>query len=132
MNIASMLTSKRYQSSIYLNDRPYYVLDIGEGDCTIILVDNVKEWMKVTTYESSECRYIIVDISKTLAASALQDRTQISKILTDDLHLLLDVFLLEQVQVKSVVEDVDITFIEKLVAFREESISLARQYSHNL
>jgi len=86
----------------YLNDRPYRVLDTGEGDCHLFIVyatskESLTELELICPIESN--RTVIMDLSlawngciNTLAQEHL---TEISA----DIHLLVDIYWLEEVRI---------------------------------
>ncbi|WP_394150680.1 hypothetical protein [Vibrio maritimus] len=106
-----------YQESIHLNDRPYGLLDIGDGPCKVILVAGINEAEYSTNSELG--RRIIIDISKAwghdIQAMTEQDFEQ----LTDDIHLLLDVFWLDCVVFDTTLDGLDLSFIESRLAVRQ-------------
>lgn len=125
MNLSQMLNEERYQTTIYLNDRPYDVLDIGEGSCLIIIVINFRLYIKEHINTYSNQRVIVVDIEKMLHCDIDGEGT-VEQLLADDLHLLLDVFWLEEVEFKSEVSGIKMDIINKIVNVRNYSRSLLR------
>ncbi|MCF4173159.1 hypothetical protein [Vibrio sp. McD22-P3] len=106
-----------YQESIHLNDRPYGLLDIGDGACKVILVAGINE----ADYSKNAKlgRRIIIDISKAWGhGSQLLTKQELEQ-LADDIHLLLDVFWLDCVIFDTTLDGLDLSFIEKRLAVRQ-------------
>ncbi|ABZ77410.1 hypothetical protein Shal_2860 [Shewanella halifaxensis HAW-EB4] len=84
----------------YLNDRPYRILDMGEGGCYLFIVSTVnneplKELEWIPHIEKS--RTVIMDLS--LAWNApIETLTQKHLMqISSDIHLLVDIYWLEEV-----------------------------------
>ncbi len=125
MTLNLMLKEEQYQTTIYLNDRPYDVFDTGEGQCSIIIVNNIGSHIEQLTKARVKNRVILVDITKMLE-KYIDKKEVISQLLANDLHLLFDVFWLEDVQIKSEVKHVDMTAVFDVVALRKYSRSLLK------
>ncbi|BCN26204.1 hypothetical protein [Vibrio alfacsensis] len=117
MNISVMLTEERYQRTIYLNDRPYDVLDIGEGKCSIVIVLDLPEYVANNEAPHVNQRTIIVDVSKIQNHESLKKWTT-EEILMEDLRLLFDVFWLDDVEVRSEVDSINISKVQNVVKAR--------------
>ncbi|KDN28985.1 hypothetical protein VFDL14_22500 [Vibrio fortis] len=117
------LIEEHYQTTIYLNDRPYRVLDMGEGECSIIIVSCEEDYLKAMIRLSPIQRVIIVDISGLLNCEH-QDTGMLEKALANDLHLLFDVFWLEEVKVHSEVSNLNMNAIYEVVRIRNHSRTL--------
>ncbi|QLE87414.1 hypothetical protein FLM48_21460 [Shewanella sp. Scap07] len=117
MNLSCMLNESQYQATLYLNDRPYNVLDIGEGHCLIIIVDDIDQYLSRQPTLLQGQRIIIVDISKVLHRNKLYI---VEQCLIRDLHLLLDVFWLEEVEIKNEVNHIKIDALYRITAIRNE------------
>ncbi|EMJ3465130.1 TPA: hypothetical protein P0E21_000046 [Vibrio harveyi] len=123
------LVEQRYQTTIYLNDRPYKVLDMGEGECMITLVSGIEDYFTKLTRFSPNKRSIIVDVSEVLNCEP-QDRRTLEKALANDLHLLFDVFWLEEVKIHSEVSNLNMNAIYDVVRIRNYSRSLLSFEQH--
>lgn len=120
MNLGLFLKEEQYQSTIYLNDRVYDVLDIGEGKSIVIVVTSIKDYMDENHNLDPEHRLIVVDISKTL--QEMSDNLALFElILANDLHLLFDVFWLEEVEVLCEVDSLNMNEIHKVARTRNYS-----------
>ncbi len=117
MNLSLMLKSEQYQTKIYLNDRPYEVLDFGEGNSLIIIVGNIKESACKYLNGNITKRVILIDASWIIHNQA-HDRQELERKLTDDIHLLIDVFWLEDVEVKSEIKGLGTAKIEEMLRLR--------------
>jgi hypothetical protein len=104
------LSQPYYQESIHLNDRPYGLLDIGDGSCKVILVTGINEadYSKGTKLG----RRIIIDISESWGYESHLLAKQDLEQLADDLRLLLDVFWLDCVVFDTTLDGLDLSFIE--------------------
>ncbi|MGR5145943.1 hypothetical protein ACQKP8_05295 [Photobacterium alginatilyticum] len=128
MNLSLMLKEERYQKTIYLNNRPYDVLDIGEGKCTVIIVKSIREYIERNNNFQLNQRVIIVDVSKAIDDYP-ENITSVGQLLANDLHLLFDVFWLEEVEVKSEVESINMDAIYKVVSIRNDSCASLKCHS---
>lgn len=117
MNLSNLLREDQYQSTIYLNDRPYEVLDIGEGKCKIMIVDCIKSYLEQHKCVYLEQRLILVDVSKSLRISSCDDST-LDRQLASDLHLLFDVFWLGEIELVSELSNININTIYDVVRVR--------------
>ncbi|AXY03088.1 hypothetical protein D1115_19400 [Vibrio alfacsensis] len=108
---------ERYQRTIYLNDRPYDVFDIGEGKCSIVIVTDIQEYVLNNGGKHFNQRTIIVEVSKLLNNESLEILT-IEKMLMEDLRLLFDVFWLDDVEVSSEVDSINISEVQNVVRAR--------------
>ena len=123
MNSNLSLEENHYQTTIYLNDRPYKVLDTGEGECTINIVSGIEDYLMTVSRFPQNQRVMIVDISGVLNDEQ-QDSVTIERVLANDLHLLFDVFWLEEVKVHSEVKNLNMNAIYDVVRIRNYSQSL--------
>lgn len=123
MNSNLSLEENHYQTTIYLNDRPYKVLDTGEGECTINIVSGIEDYLMTVSLFPQNQRVMIVDISGVLNDEQ-QDSATIERVLANDLHLLFDVFWLEEVKVHSEVKNLNMNAIYDVVRIRNYSQSL--------
>lgn len=117
MNLSKMLKEDLYQSTIYLNDRCYDVLDMGEGKCFIVLVDCIKTYLERYTHFHLKHRLILVDVSKVIQLFEGEQVTLECHLATD-LHLLFDVFWLGEVNVRSELSSIDMQTIYDVVSLR--------------
>lgn len=123
MNSNLSLEENHYQTTIYLNDRPYKVLDTGEGECTINIVSGIEDYLMTVSLIPQNQRVMIVDISGVLNDEQ-QDSATIERVLANDLHLLFDVFWLEEVKVHSEVKNLNMNAIYDVVRIRNYAQSL--------
>lgn len=126
------IEEQHYQTTIYLNDRPYKVMDVGEGECTITIVSNIEDYIATITRFSPNKRSIIVDVSEALN-SENQDTETLEKVIANDLHLLFDVFWLEEVKIQSDVSNLNMSAIYNVVRIRNYSrslLSFSQQLEH--
>ncbi|WP_162618038.1 hypothetical protein [Shewanella halifaxensis] len=112
-----MLKEEPCPTTIYLNDRCYEILDVGEGDCLITLVKDAKKHKK---QECKKQRTILLGVSKVLEEHS-EEIEIIDKLLARDLNLLFDVFWLGKVEVNSEVKSIKMDEIYKMVNIREYS-----------
>ncbi|SEG05522.1 hypothetical protein [Vibrio hangzhouensis] len=117
MNRRNQLKQTYYQETIHLNDRPYGLLDIGDGPCKIILVVEITEDDYSTDKVSG--RSLVFDISKAWGRDILALTEDDLAQLTDDIHLLLDVFWLDCVVFDTTLDGLDLSFIERRLAVRQ-------------
>jgi len=117
MNLSKMLKEDRYQSTIYLNDRPYVVLDVGEGKCRIVIVDCIKSYLEQHKCVHMKQRLILVDVSKVIHISGCDD-SELDRLLASDLHLLFDVFWLGEIELVSELSNININSIYDVVRIR--------------
>ncbi|WP_295894098.1 hypothetical protein [uncultured Vibrio sp.] len=120
-----MLKEEPSQTTIYLNDRPYEVFDLGEGKCSILIVSNISLHIEQLSKERVTNRVILVDITKVLE-QYIGSKERIPQLLANDLHLLFDVFWLEEVQIESEVKHIDMGAVFNVVALRNYSRSLLK------
>ena len=123
MNSNLALEEERYQTTIYLNDRPYKVLDTGEGECIIKIVSGIEDYLIPVSRFPQNQRVIIVDIADVLNGEQ-QDSATIERALANDLHLLFDVFWLEEVKIHSEIDSLNMNAIYDVVRIRDYSRSL--------
>ncbi len=126
------IEEQHYQTTIYLNDRPYKVMDVGEGECTITIVSNIEDYIATITRFSPNQRSIIVDVSEALNSES-QDAETLEKVIANDLHLLFDVFWLEEVKIHSDVSNLNMSAIYNVVRIRNYSrslLSFSQQLEH--
>ncbi len=124
MNIRKILDNERYHSTIYLNDRPYTVLDVGEGKCHVILVNNINNYVNMGNHRTANRRVIILDVSNVIN----EDNMGIESVeqLANDFHLLLDVFWLEEVELKSEIIGVNVESLHHVIKLRDYSRALLK------
>ncbi|MCK6262993.1 hypothetical protein KP803_06830 [Vibrio sp. ZSDE26] len=125
MTLSAILKEERYQTTIYLNDRPYDVFDFGEGKCSIIIVNNIDLHIEKLNKEKVTSRIIFVDITKMLAQH-IEQKESVPQLLANDLHLLFDVFWLDEVHIESEIKHIDMRAIFNVVALRNYSRSLLK------
>ncbi|WP_050620815.1 hypothetical protein [Vibrio coralliirubri] len=128
MQLSSVSKQDKYQSTIYLNDRPYDVLDMGEGRCSIIIVEDIDDYLDNLSNPPIKNRIILVDVSKMLIWQT-NGTESIESLLAKDLHLLFDVFWLEAVDVRSEVPSLKMSEIYSVVSIRNYSCSLLKRNS---
>ncbi|CAH7328129.1 conserved hypothetical protein [Vibrio chagasii] len=128
MQLSSVSKQDKYQSTIYLNDRPYDVLDMGEGRCSIIIVEDIDDYLDNLSNPPIKNRIILVDVSKMLIWQT-NGTELIESLLAKDLHLLFDVFWLEEVDVRSEVPSLKMSEIYSVVSIRNYSCSLFKRNS---
>lgn len=126
MQLSSVSKQDKYQSTIYLNDRPYDVLDMGEGRCSIVLVEDIDDYLDDLSNPPINNRIILVDVSKMLVRQ-INGTESIESLLAKDLHLLFDVFWLEEVDVRSEVSSLKMSEIYSVVSIRNYSCSLLKR-----
>lgn len=128
MNLSKMLKEDRYQSTIYLNDRPYEVLDIGEGKCLIVMVDSIKAYLERNKTLRLKQRLILVDISKVIQQTA-EEQVALDRQLAIDLHLLFDVFWLGEVEIHSELNHINMRAIYDVVRIRNAPYAAVERVS---
>ncbi|CAH7091370.1 conserved hypothetical protein [Vibrio chagasii] len=128
MQLSSVSKQDKYQSTIYLNGRPYDVLDMGEGRCSIIIVEDIDDYLDNLSNPPIKNRIILVDVSKMLIWQT-NGTELIESLLVKDLHLLFDVFWLEEVDVRSEVPSLKMSEIYSVVSIRNYSCSLLKRNS---
>ncbi|MDL5028917.1 hypothetical protein AB8613_22895 [Vibrio sp. BS-M-Sm-2] len=126
MQLITVSKQEKYQSTIYLNDHPYDVLDIGEGRCSIIIVEDIDAYLENLSNPLINNRIILVDVSKMLVRQT-NGRESIESLLAKDLHLLFDVFWLEEVDVRAEVPSLKMSEIYSVVSIRNYSCSLLKR-----
>ncbi len=122
MNLGLFLKEEQYQTTIYLNDRAYEVLDIGEGKCLIVVATSISDYIEQNREQIVNQRVIVVDISQVLDESK-GDMERLERNLVNDLHLSFDVFWLEEVKVTSEVGVINMDGINKVASIRNYSSS---------
>lgn len=125
MKLSLMSKQEKYQATIYLNDRPYNVLDFGEGRCSIIIVEDIDKHLVRLDNVLINNRIILVDVSKVLVEPR-NGKDTVEYLLAKDLHLLFDVFWLEEVDVRSEVPSLKMSEIYNVVSIRNYSCSLLK------
>ncbi len=120
MNYLCTERDQQVESTLYLNDRPYCVLDIGDGECIVVIVTNIPRYLEKNSLLSQKGRFIVVDVSESIKDVYPGISTTIHQ-LAKDLHLLLDVFWLEDVQIESEVEHVNMDPVFNMVSIRNSS-----------
>lgn len=93
------------------------VLDIGEGKFSIVIVTDIQEYVLNNGGKHFNQRTIIVEVSKLLNNESLEILT-IEKMLMEDLRLLFDVFWLNDVEVSSEVDSINISEVQNVVRAR--------------
>ncbi|WP_112480206.1 hypothetical protein [Vibrio variabilis] len=111
MSDKNPLRQNDYQESICLNNRPYCLLDIGDGPCTIVLVTSIDEHK--TNAKPDTGRKILFDISESWGHDPEKLRAGDIELLSNDIHLLLDVFWLNKVEFDTTVAGLDLSSITK-------------------
>lgn len=125
MNIRNILNNERYHSAIYLNDRRYTVLDVGEGKCHVILVNDIDSYVNMGDHRRKSRRLIIVDVSNVIDENNMSSESM--KHLANDFHLLLDVFWLDEVELKSEVIGLKMDSLHHVIKLRDYSRLLLKQ-----
>lgn len=120
----TMLFEKQYKKTIYLNDRPYDVLDVGEGQCLVVILNNIELKQARGVVSAKHCRTIYVDISR-LWLTYSQQLSCLEEYLKDDLRLLFDVFWLGKVEFKSELDGVVLDKVHRMVALRNRAYGVA-------
>lgn len=124
MNICKILNNERYHSTIYLNDRPYAVLDVGEGKCHVILVNNINAYISMGNHRAVNRRVIILDVSNVINENDMS--VESIEHLANDFHLLLDVFWLDEVELKSEVIGVNMESLHHVIKLRDYSRAMLK------
>ncbi|GAB7219678.1 hypothetical protein [Vibrio comitans] len=122
MSVGVFLKEDLYQTTIYLNDRAYDVLDTGEGKSLIMLVTNINEFVDNNCDLILKQRVILVDISTALKTE-YDDIQSFEQCLAEDLYLLLDVFWLEEVEIRSDIDEIKMEALFKIAAVRNNKAS---------
>ncbi len=117
MNQSVLLRADEYQRTIYLNDNPYEAMDVGEGDCHVVLVKNIDNYLGSNKFVGKCCRFILVDISYVIKQNS-HNMVEVENILINDLHLLLDVFWLDEVHISCEVKYLNMTKLFELAKYR--------------
>ncbi|MEZ9700400.1 hypothetical protein AB4455_23325 [Vibrio sp. 10N.261.46.E12] len=92
-------------NTIYLNDRRYKIYDIGEGQSVMFIfhrensVTDIEEIVRLKLKEHQ--RVIIVDLSDDFPSNISEVNDESCQNLIEDLHLLADVYWLDNVAVES-------------------------------
>lgn len=88
--------------STFLNDRPYRILDVGEGECHIHLV-SVSRNEALSDLKAARCsqrsRVLIVDTSLSWGKCLEVLSQEQVEALATDIHLLMDVFWLNSASI---------------------------------
>ncbi len=116
----TMIFENQYKKTIYLNDRPYDVLDVGEGRCLVVVQNNNELTRTRGVSSTRHCRTIYVDISRLWLIHSEQV-SSLEEYLESDLHLLFDVFWLEKIDFKSELKGVDLDKVQRMVALRNRA-----------
>ncbi|WP_075202509.1 hypothetical protein [Vibrio mexicanus] len=88
---------------VYLNDRPYRICDIGEGDCMLVLTN--AEGIE-SLYETYSNRYlelermIVIDTSLAWQKPLHELTKRESYGLASDIHLLADIYWLDEIKIE--------------------------------
>ncbi|CAM4135529.1 hypothetical protein VIAG107301_00235 [Vibrio agarivorans] len=113
-----------YRNKIYLNDRPYNVIDVGEGECKIYLVAGVQNNYVREMTRLYHGRIIFIDISMAWGYGLRELSEESLSLLTQDIHLLFDVFWLDHVSVDCPIKDFDMRGLFDVIKSREYSKEL--------
>ncbi|WP_394131391.1 hypothetical protein [Shewanella maritima] len=126
MNIEKSLKEDYGQKKVYLHDRPYHVFDVGEGLCNVVLVNKTgAEEIERITIELNG-RLIIVDIAPAWGNSVLNMTKEQLDQLAEDIHLLVDIFWLEEVNFENRVSDLDAEPIYQVLKVRDYCLEQSR------
>ncbi|KOO15424.1 hypothetical protein AKJ18_10540 [Vibrio xuii] len=116
----TILFEQHYKKTIYLNDRPYDVLDVGEGQCLVVVQNNNELTQTRGANSTRQCRTIYVDISRLWLIHSGQ-MSSLEEYLESDLHLLFDVFWLEKIDFKSELKGIDLDKVQRMVDHRNRA-----------
>ncbi len=120
MNNQVNLKQDFYKKTVYLNDRPYNIFDIGDGGCHMLLVEEMDEEKLANITAHHQRRVIIVDISPSWGKRSTYNESYQVTLLAADIHLLLDIFWLESVSLECEIDYIDIQPIHDVVKMREQ------------
>ncbi|RJG47535.1 hypothetical protein [Motilimonas pumila] len=130
MNILNSLDQGFYQTKIHLNDRPYRITDHGEGKSQLLLVNSPNQHALLKLLTGYEQRVILVDLS--LAWGHKLDKLSQADLaeLCDDIHLLIDIFWLDDLQLESSIDGLNIDLIQDLLLSRRyaKALHLSQQF----
>lgn len=87
---------------LYLNDRPYRVLDVGEGECQLMILsaNGADSLSELRLAEASEGhRILVVDASLAWEHESTALPCGHLPEIAADIHLLIDVYWLEQLRI---------------------------------
>ncbi|WP_353499630.1 hypothetical protein [Vibrio sp. CB1-14] len=87
------------ERTIYLNDRPYRICDIGEGECSIVVFYSDRTSDLYERYKrqySASSRVILVDTSESWDVPVESMTLSELDVLVEDIHLLADIYWLDQ------------------------------------
>jgi hypothetical protein len=101
---------------------------MGEGRCSIVIVEDIDDYLDDLSNPPINNRIILVDVSKMLVRQT-KGTESIESLLAKDLHLLFDVFWLEEVNVRSEVPSLKMSEIYSVVSIRNYSCSLLKRSS---
>lgn len=113
------LEIKKYQNKIYLNDRPYHILDTGEGPCWVYLVGSIASLETEDFKTNDDRRSIYIDLSLAWGKDVASLPSEQLEYLTEDIHLLLDVFWLEELTIRSCIEELNMEKVFSIIRLRE-------------
>jgi hypothetical protein len=88
--------------TIHLNDRPYRICDLGEGDCYIVVcfAPTVADLSEIYSVKYAHApRLLVVDTSTYWRTSICNMEESDLDILASDVHLLADIYWLDEVHV---------------------------------
>ncbi|WP_394243794.1 hypothetical protein [Vibrio astriarenae] len=118
------LEIKTYQNKIYLNDRPYHILDTGEGPCCAHLVDSIAGRETEVLQANDDKRNIYIDLSLAWGKNVASLPSEQLEYLTEDIHLLLDVFWLEELTIHSCIDELNMDKVFSIIKQKEYSKEL--------
>ncbi|WEM45070.1 hypothetical protein PTW35_18415 (plasmid) [Photobacterium sp. DA100] len=100
---------------IHINDRPYKIHDKGEGECEIIIVDQLHPYIQDIKNQTPPNRIIIIDITpaweKTINEMSLDSLFELAK----DIHLLADIYWIDRLQIKDLSNNLQLGQILKSI-----------------
>ncbi|MCW8346342.1 hypothetical protein MD535_10050 [Vibrio sp. ZSDZ65] len=110
---------------IYLNDRKYHIHDIGEGENVVFIFHRGEGILKLEDIVSNilkkHQRIIVIDLTEDFPTDVSSLSSQRCKELIDDIHLLADVYWLDDISLES-------NYINKPIQ-REIVIALGPRYA---
>ncbi|AJR05166.1 hypothetical protein C9J03_14740 [Photobacterium gaetbulicola] len=113
---------------IHINDRPYKIHDKGEGECEIIIVDQLHPYIQDIKSQTRPNRIIIVDITpaweKTINDMSLDCLFELAK----DIHLLADIYWIDKLQIKDLSNNLQLGEILKSIFRNRIKDELALDY----
>lgn len=109
---------------IDLNGRTYTILDIGEGPCRILIVEDLLLWM--STIDLPTSRVLVVDASMVLTDTTCD--SQRARQIAGDMHLLMDIYWLEEVTIKCEIQNLDTAFIREMMGQRTYARELLNRW----